>query len=147
MTTDRKRILDMLAEGKISVDEAERLLFLVDQPSKEDTESPHVDGPRRRQPPRYLRVVVESGANGESEPGHERVNVRVPVALIRAGMRLPAMMPPGVADKVNQALKENGIDMDVRKIKGDELDELIEALNDLEVDVQDGSQRVRVYAE
>ena len=33
MTENRRQILDMLAQGKINVDEAERLLSLVDPPS------------------------------------------------------------------------------------------------------------------
>ena len=146
MPENRKRILDMLEEGKITVDEAERLLSLVDEPSPSNaqSEAPHV-AEERRHPPKYLRVVVEpSDANNGSG---DRVNIRVPMALIRAGMKLPAMMPSGVAKTVNAHLADNGIDIDVREIKAEDLEGLVDALSDLEIDVQDEEEKVRVYFE
>ncbi len=143
---NRRRILDLLSEGKISVDEAERLLSLGAKPPSQPLE----DSSERRQetkpPPKYLRVVVEPGSHAGSE-ANERVNVRVPLALIRAGMRLPAMIPGGVAEKVNEALWENGIDLDVKRLKGDELDDLISSLSELEIDVESGDQTVKVFVE
>ena len=37
MIDNRRQLLDMLSQGKINVDEAERLLSLVDQPSGGET--------------------------------------------------------------------------------------------------------------
>jgi hypothetical protein len=147
MADERRRILDMLSEGKLSVDEAERLLSLVDQPQGESGSGVSAATVVRKSPPRYLRVQVESNEGFGGEESNERVNIRVPMALIRAGMKLPAMMPSGVAEKVNSALSENGIDMDIRKLNELELENLIDALNDFEVDVQDGDSKVRVYVE
>ena len=143
----RRRVLDLLSEGKISVDEAERLLSLAG-----NTSSRHSERNTRREnettpPPKYLRVVVEPGSQAGAEESGERVNLRVPMALIRAGMRLPALIPGGVADKVNEALRENGIDLDVRRLDGDELDELISALSELEIDVENGEHKVKVFVE
>ena len=66
MPENRKRILDMLSEGKINVDEAERLLSLVDEPVSSYT-APSDSGPDQGRvgSPKYLRVVVEPvGENG-----------------------------------------------------------------------------------
>lgn len=143
----RRRVLDLLSDGKISVDEAERLLSLagntLSRRSEEDTKRENETTP----PPKYLRVVVEPGTQAGANEAGERVNLRVPMALIRAGMRLPAIIPGGVADKVNEALRENGIDLDVRGLKGNELDELISSLSELEVDVENGEHKVRVFVE
>ena len=57
------------------------------------------------------------------------------------------MIPGGVADKVNEALRENGIDMDVRRLRGNELDELISSLSDLEIDVENGEHNIKVFVE
>jgi hypothetical protein len=38
-------------------------------------------------------------------------------------------------DKVNGALREKGINFDVRSVKSEDVEELIEALGDMEVDV------------
>ena len=143
----RRRILDLLSEGKISVDEAERLLSLTGKTSSQRPEGNFVRDHGTPPPPKYLRVVVEPGSQPGAEESGERVNVRVPMALIRAGMRLPAMIPGGVADKVNEALRENGIDLDVKGLKGDELDELISSLSELEVDVENGEHKVKIFVE
>lgn len=143
----RRRVLDLLSEGKISVDEAERLLSLAGNTSSRRSERDTRRENETTHPPKYLRVVVEPGSQAGAEESGERVNLRVPMALIRAGMRLPALMPGGVADKVNEALRENGIDLDVRRLNGDELDELISALGELEIDVENGEHKVKVFVE
>ena len=146
MAENRKRILEMLAEKKITVDEAERLLALAgDEEGTGDrsSETP----PDRKRAGKYLRVVVEPGPGNETGHKAERVNIRVPMNLIRAGMKLTALIPPQAADKVNETLKEKGIDFDLRTLKPDDLEELIEALGDLEVDVDSGREKVHVYVE
>ena len=143
----RRRVLDLLSEGKISVDEAERLLSLAGNASSRRSERDTRRENETTHPPKYLRVVVEPGSQAGAEESGERVDLRVPMALIRAGMRLPALIPGGVADKVNEALRENGIDLDVRRLDGDELDKQISALSELEIDVENGEHKVKVFVE
>ena len=132
MTENRRQILDMLSEGKISADEAERLLTLLEQPASGGTRGSDT-GEGRKSPPRYLRVVVEE----DGESGSERVNVRVPMALI-----------PGDATKRrNEKLREKGIGIDVGNLKSEDLEDLVDALADMEVNVQDGKEHVRVFVE
>ena len=146
MTENRKRILEMLADKKINVEEAERLLTLTgDEETK--AEQAADTPPERKKTGKYLRVVVEPGPGNETGQKAERVNVRVPMNLIRAGMKLTALIPPHAADKVNETLKDKGIDFDLRNLKPDDFEELIEALADLEVDVDSGREKVHVYVE
>jgi hypothetical protein len=77
----------------------------------------------------------------------ERVNVRVPLSLIRSGMKFTSLLPPEARDKVTGALHEKGIDFDIRNLKPEDLDEIIEALNDLEVDVVSNKDVVKVFVE
>ncbi len=159
MSDNQKRILDMLAEGKISADEAQKLLALIG-PGGDEGKSPPpaVDG-------KYLHVVIVPnpdapkredvrGDNPEAEEAEDaegedvkRVNVRVPLALIRAGIKFTSLIPADASEQVNEALKEKGIDFDVRNLKPEDLEELIMALHDLEVDIQNGKEKVRVYIE
>ena len=142
MMENRRQVLDMLAQGKITADEAERLLSLVDQPpeatpgSKETSEA-------GRPAPKYLRVIINDGDGPESE----HVNIRVPMGLIRAGVRLASVLPSGATSKINERLKDNGVPIDLGKIKAEDLEELVNSLSDLEVDVQDGNESVRIYVE
>jgi len=146
MTDNQKRILEMLAEKKITVDEAERLLALIDSAGDTgDRASDKISD--KKQSPRYLRVVVQPGAGGEPGSHPERVNIRVPMNLIHAGMKLTSLIPSHATTKVNEALKEKGIDFDLRNLKEDDIEELVAALSDLEVDVQNGREKVNIYVE
>ena len=144
MSENQKRILEMLAEKKISVDEAERLLSLVNSEPDTEIKMPG-DTPEKKRNPKYLRVLVQPGT--ENGGGGERVNVRVPIALIRAGIKLTSLIPAHASDHVNEALREKGINFDISKLKAEDFEELVDALSDLEVDVEGGKEKVRVYVE
>ena len=147
MAQDRMRILDMLAEGKINVDEAENLLSAMVSARGSDSTERRADAPRRS-PAKYLRVIIEPSAEADNGETRGRMNIRVPLALVRAGMKLPAMIPSGAAKGINEALKKKGVDVDVRTLKADDIEELLDALTDLEIDVQDGGGgKMRIYVE
>lgn len=134
MNEERLRILNMLAEGKIGPKDAAALLDALG--SSSPPEQARAGAPVA---PRYLRVVVE---------GDERVNVRVPFNLIRAGVRLAALLPPAVNDQINKALRENGLDLDVSKIRPENLEDVVEHLGELTVDVEGNrGEKVRVFCE
>ena len=146
MIENRRKVLDMLAEKKITVDEAERLLTAVDEPVADGRAGSLAPAGGK---PKFLHVRVEPDPNGSSngDDGQERVNVRVPVALIKAGMKLTALIPMVAAAGMSEALKEKGIDMDIANLKNEDVERLVDTLQDLEVDVSTGSQSVRVYVE
>jgi hypothetical protein len=138
MNEEKRKILDMLAQGKITVEEADKLLAAVGDPSPE----PPADGAPRRAW-KYLRVQVEPGPG--SEKG-DRVNIRVPFKLIRAGLKFAAFVPKHAQGQVSEALKEKGIDVDLAKITPEDLEDLVSNLDDLTVDV-DGKDKVRIFCE
>ncbi len=144
MSDNRTRILEMLAEKKITVDEAERLLAVAGNDETKETSYAPVNTTNNKVP-KFLRVVVEPGP-GQGAEDVEKVNVRVPMSLIRAGMKLTSLIPPHASDKMNEAMREKGVDFDLRNMKPEDLEDLINALSDLEVDV-DGKTKVRVFAE
>ena len=139
MNSERLRILNLVAEKKISAEEATQLLDALGSPAAD----PSGPGSPSHPAPKYLRVVVEGGE--DSHGG--RVNVRVPMSLLRAGVRLAALLPPGVHDQINRALHEKGVDLDVSKIKSENLEEIVEQMGELTVDVENGAEKVRVFCE
>ena len=145
MSENRTRILEMLAEKKITVDEAERLLAVASSDEKPETTYEPVNTTNHKVP-KFLRVVVEPGPGAEGAEDVDKVNVRVPMNLIRAGMKLTSLIPPHASDKMNEAMREKGVEFDLRNMKPEDLEDLINALSDLEVDV-DGKTKVRVFAE
>ena len=142
MTDNRERILKMLADDKITVEEATRLLELADRPAAGAETTPSA-----RKKPKYLHVLINPNAAGKQNGDVERVNIRVPMALIRAGVKLTSLIPRDAADKVDSTLKDKGIDFSLRNLKDDDLEQLVDALSDLEVDIEGGREKVRIYAE
>ncbi len=139
MSEERKKILEMLANGKISVEEAERLLSAMAESEGESTPGTKKETSRLK----YLRVVVEPGPGSKKD---ERVNIRVPIKLIRSGIKLASLLPNDVQGKVDDALKEKGISLDFSQINEENLEEIVESLRDLTVDVE-GKERVKIYCE
>lgn len=136
MNDESRRILEMLAEGKITVDEAQQLLRAVApdaQPAGEQASSQ----------PEFLRVSVHKNANGDVR--EKDVNVRVPLALIKAGIRLGALMPGAVGDQVNRRLRERGLDLS--KVDASSLDGILRNLGNLSIDVDGGKAQIVVTAE
>ena len=128
MSENQKKILEMLADKKISDDEAYRLL------SARKTETGAPESPA-------------GGAGHQHDEGAELVNVRVPMSLIRSGMKFTSLLPAGARDKVTEALGEKGINLDMRNMKPEDLEEIIEALSDLEVKVVSDKEIVKVFVE
>ena len=139
MNENSRRVLEMLAEVKVSVDEAERLLSLVDE-GPEAATTVQTLAPPRPGVTRYLRVTVDSDED-------EHVDVRVPLALIKAGIRLHTLLPEKAEKGIKKTMKNNGIDIDIDNLQAEDLDQLIDALSEIEVNIHDGDDKVRVYCE
>ena len=147
MSENQKKILEMLANNKISVDEACQLLTVLESEGSAPVSTPKA-GREEETKSQYLRVCVIPGSEyGDGDNG-DRVNVRVPMALIRSGLKFTSLLPPEARDKVTGALREKGVDFDMRDLKPEDLDEFLEALSELEVDVvsSDG-ETVKVFVE
>jgi len=138
MNKERKRILEMLAEGKINTEEAEKLLSAL----LKDNETVSGDTGKESKY-KYLRVLVEPGPESTSS---DKVNIRIPLKLIRAGLKLASFIPKDAQGKVNEALREKGIETDFTKIKPEDLDDLIAQLNNLTINVE-GKETVKVFCE
>jgi len=155
MNENRRQILEMLAEGKITADEAERLLAALDpEPVSVSGSGTGASGGVRstasKTVPKYLRVLVEADESMTGNKGLTTVNVRVPMQLLRAGVRLAALIPQQAHNQLDQALSSHGVPLTLSQIKPENLEELIDHLEDLTVDVdgKEGNQtKVRVFCE
>lgn len=146
MNEQRRQILQMLAEGKITADEAERLINALERARPEappTAEPPPVARPAAR--PKYLRVMVRWTDDGADGPG--KINVRIPLQLLRAGVRIAALVPPQALAKANAELAKSGVPIDLTELKPQHVEDLIEHLDDLIVDVDDSDAKVQVFCE
>lgn len=131
MSEERLKILQMLADGKITAADAFRLLAKLE--GEQGGESAPGDQPRRGT--RSLRIEVD-------EPGRKPVNVRVPFGFLRAGLKLGAVVP----SRVRERLAARGIEFP--PFSSDDPDSFLQALDELDVQIDDGNEgHVRIYCE
>lgn len=147
MSAETKKVLEMLAEGKISQGDAERLLDKLSgalQSASGDAANPPagaagntatVAGATGAKRPRFLRIQVE-------RPGRDNVDVRVPLSIARGGRHWMAFLPVSVAERLN----EYGVQFGALDAMSDQ--ELRAALDRVNVDIaKSNGKRVRIYAE
>jgi hypothetical protein len=140
MSLETRKVLDMVAEGKITAADAERLLNKLESAAPATGEAKPGESPNdaATSTKRYLRIVVD-------EPGRKPVNIRMPLAFARAGLSMAGMLPRNVAEK----LKERGIDLDQFRVHtGFGKDDGVEMLKQLDLDVDKGDgKKVRIFCE
>ena len=139
MNDDRRKILDMLSEGKITAEEADRLLAALEP----QAHAPTVSGLKPK--PKYLRVTVDADT---SQNGPTKVNIRVPMQLLRAGVRLSSLIPAEARSKVNESMRRQGYqDFDLKDFKPENIEELVAQLDNLTLDVDNERAKVRIFCE
>ncbi len=154
MNENRRQILEMLVAGKITADEAERLIAALETeraiPAAGEYSGSNGGAVKTRA--KYLRVLVEADESMTGMKGQTTVNVRVPMQLLRAGVRLASLIPVQAHKQLDDALNTHGVPLTVSQIRPENLEELVDHLEDLTVDVN-GSEgnaattKVRVFCE
>jgi hypothetical protein len=151
MNENRRQILEMLAAGKVTADEAERLIAaLEDSPTPANGARAADAQPQVKVKAKYLRVLVEADESMTGLKGQTTVNVRVPMQLLRAGVRLASLIPAQAHQQLDDAFSRHGVPLTLSQIKPENLEELIDHLEDLTVDVngaEGNATKVRVFCE
>ncbi|HKM89207.1 MAG TPA: hypothetical protein VJX29_01230 [Candidatus Acidoferrales bacterium] len=142
MSAETKRVLELLKEGKISAEDAEKLLDRLSGAAANRASSTSSEaassgrneagpgGDARK--PRFLRIQVD-------KPGHDQINMRLPLSLVRSS-RILALMPP----RVTERLAEQGIDLG----RFASMNELADALEKTGIDIDKGNgKKVRIFCE
>lgn len=121
MSEEKRIILEMVKEGKISVDEAEQLLEKAN-PGESFDDTPVTKKPNSK---KFLRIRV-------TEEDQEKANIKIPIALAKVGLKL---VPKG-------KLNVNG-----EQISSDQIMEMIKEGTEGEVvniDAEDKGKKVKV---
>lgn len=178
MGDDRNRILDLLAAGKITAEEAGRLLDALETNAAQSAAGSAAAAPGALG---MSDGTTEGGAGaggkagwgkffGSATKGTERgaagstgtpkymfvkvlsvkgdnVNVKIPLSLVRAGLKLTSLIPQQAQDEINKTMANHGMSFDLSNFKPEDLEELIESLREMEVNVDSANgDRVQVYA-
>jgi hypothetical protein len=143
MSDDTRRVLDLLAQGKVTVEEADRLLraITLDEPRRPEAGAPPADRAKLR----WVRIAVHTPA----KEGHrdKDVNIRVPIAIVKSGMRLGALIPGMAGEQVSARLRERGLDIDFSKLDAAAIDEVLKELGDTNIEIDSGKAQVRITCE
>jgi len=94
MNEERLKILQMLQDGVISASDAAGLLDALNEVDSTKTETSKViplNGYEGKSKPRWMRVQVT-----DTDTGKTRVNVRLPIGMIRAGSKIGMRFAPEV---------------------------------------------------
>lgn len=140
MAEERLRILTMLAEGKITADEADKLLEAMASRNK-TTATEEIKPSNGNTKCRYMYVKVEPKEGMPSE----RVAIKVPLALIKTGLNFSKFIPKEAQDKVQESMDKKGIPFNISDMKNGELEEMFTAMEDLSIDVDTDESTVQVF--
>ena len=122
---ERLKILNMIAEGKISAEEGAQLLKALQMASSKGTASSGSNGVAE---PRYLRVRVTSATSGQV-----KANINIPMSLINVGLRMGARFAPD--------------------LEGLDFEEVMDAIRHgqrgkiIDVEDEDDGERVEIFVE
>lgn len=143
MNEERRMILEMLQEGAISVEEAERLM-----------EALPAEGPRQ-----LAEASVRAGVSPKrvvvlvTENGKQKVNVRVPFSLVRVGLKMGKSIG---AISLKSAKDDPQAQQALDILNNIDVDELLASIDDgeitlpyaiVDVDDEDSGDQVRVVLE
>jgi hypothetical protein len=151
-TDDTRRILDLLSQGKITVDDADRLIkaMSADVPAGTTVTETAADGGQRA---RWFRINIRKPASDQAHKPKD-VNIRVPIAVVKGGMRLGAIIATFAGEKAALRMKQRGLDLDLSTINGDlsrmngaEFEAFLKSLDDMNIEIDDGRSTVRITAE
>ena len=147
-TSDSRRILDLLAQGKITVDDADQLLRAIGTSASANGEPPPgpTDGtsaPNRAA--KWMRITIDKTPK-DGRP-RRQVNIRVPMTLVRGGVKLGAMFPHMAREPLAKHLREQGIDVDLSKIDLSQIDSVLDNIGETTINVDDGKAQVKISCE
>lgn len=131
-SNERKLVLEMLAEGKIDVGAAQRLLDKLQEVEGRQQNGGGA-GAASRPRPKHLRIEI---AGGDDE-----LNLRIPIGLVRAGLAFESFLPGWAQSRI----LVGGSFSDLEALDKDYLRENLDDL-DLTFDSEDG-EILRIYSE
>ena len=138
MNPETHKILEMLENGKITAEQAEKLLSAVDSSTAGESE----DSGKKKA--RWLRVRVYEG--NSTEP---KVKVNLPMGLMKTLIKLGAKFSGKMPESVQAKLGEKGVNLNFDSLTPEQLEELFATLTEdgplKLVEVDDKNERVEVY--
>jgi hypothetical protein len=127
MNEEKMMILKMLQEGKITADEAAKLLESLDSGSRKNEEKKQSDEPHKGEG-KFFRVSITDTATGRS-----RANIRLPISVMGIGKRFGAHFAPQIDGVESEQLMD--------AIRNGQVGKILDVFDD------DDGEHVEIYIE
>src|SRR5262245_39031569 len=136
MNDEARRILELLAQGKITVDEADQLLRAIGQPAA-SAEAASADAGAPRPSPRWVKILIDKPGREGREP--KQVAIKVPMSFVRGGVKFGSIFTR--MEPINRHLREQGIEVDFSKLDSAHLENVLTNLGETTIDIDEGKGR------
>lgn len=146
MSNERVQILTMLKDGKITVEEAEKLLTAVGE--EKQSSGAKADGVEPPKSLKYLRIIEKREGTGE-EDYERQLNIRIPLALLRAGAKLHSVLPANAREKVESALREKWSGVGKNLLETGDIELITKALSEegISVEIDRPDKKISIFCE
>jgi len=134
MNADRRRVLDMVAAGNISINEADLLLG----------HHPAFAAESHTRMPKFLRLVLEPRDQAASR---RKVDIRVPLGLLRSGVQIARSIPMEKRGPMTIALGTHSLALDLSGVDAENVDEFMAQFKDLTTDINKKDETLRLFCE
>ncbi|MEW5924259.1 MAG: hypothetical protein AB1746_09750 [Candidatus Zixiibacteriota bacterium] len=148
MSEERMQILKMLAEGKITAEQAEKLLDAIGEKSQDvkpevkEEKTGNKEQSKSGEKPKCLRIMV-TGKHGKGD----NVNIRIPLQLIRAGVKMKSLLPFEVREKLSTKMKINNVDWDIKNMDEESMNDFFKSLKEMSIDIDEDDETVKIFCE
>ncbi|MDC7125755.1 MAG: hypothetical protein PQJ46_09315 [Spirochaetales bacterium] len=137
MADEKIKILSMVSEGKITPEEAEKLIDALDK-KNEESRNTSIEGLTEN---KFLYIKVDP----KDESSSEHVSVKVPFALLKAGLNIAGLIPKDAQEKINSSMEEKGMSFNFSDINPENIKEIMTALEEFSIDIDSDDAEVKVY--
>lgn len=138
MNDERKKILQLLADGKITADEANELL----KASSSDKNRTIHQGVANVDKFIYVSVEPKDTIEGKKTG---RVFVKIPFALIKAGFNIAGLIPKNAQEEINEGLRKQGMSFDFSDLTPENVNDIMTSLEEVTIEVDNEDSLIRVY--
>jgi hypothetical protein len=132
---NRRKILSMLAEGTISVEEADRLLSASTSSASETSCD---------QTPKFLRLLLEPKTESDRR---RKIDIRMPLGLLRSAIQIAKSLPGARNVPMTIALGTHTVALDLNGVDPQNVDEFVSQFKDLTTDIDRKDETLRLFCE
>jgi hypothetical protein len=140
MSSETQKVLEMVAAGKISPADADRLLEKLSHSSATAEPSAAPEPQPGKAGKKFLRIMVD-------KPGRDAINIRVPLSFLRSGMAW-TVLPKAIRERLEERDINLGRFVSLRELGSMDAEQLEAVLEQLNLDIEKGDgNKVRIFAE